>query len=143
MKVLFVCIGNACRSQMAEGFARAYGADVLEVESAGLSPASMIPEVTRKVMLEKGIKMDDQFPKDVMDLQLHDVDLVVNLSGVALRGLPITRSRDWKVKDPVGQKESFHRQIRDELENLVMSLILEMRNHRQSWPTGAASAPRG
>ncbi len=127
---------------MAEAFVRTYGADVLEAESAGLSPASMIPEVTRKVMLEKGIKMDDQFPKDVMELKLHDVDLVVNLSGVALRGLPITRSRDWKVKDPVGQKESFHRQIRDELEKLVMALILEMRNHRESWPTGTASAPR-
>lgn len=141
MKVLFVCIGNACRSQMAEAFARSYGSDVLEAESAGLSPASMIPEVTRKVMLEKGIQMEDQYPKDVLEIKLHDVDLVVNISGVALRGLPITRSRDWKVKDPVGQKESFHRQIRDEVEKLIMGLILEVRNHRQSWPAGATSAP--
>ena len=143
MKVLFVCVGNACRSQMAEAFARTYGADVLEVESAGVSPASMIPEVTRKVMLEKGIKMDDQFPKDVLDLRLHDVDLLVNISGITLRGLPVTRTREWKVKDPIGEKESFHRQVRDELEHMVMALILEVRLHQQSWQSGAASAPRG
>ncbi len=126
---------------MAEAFARCYGSDVLEVESAGLSPASMIPEVTRKVMLEKGLPMEDQFPKDVLDIQLHDVDLVVNLSGVGLRGLPITRSRDWAVKDPIGQKESFHREIRDEVERLVMGLILELRNLQQAWQADQASAP--
>ena len=131
-KVLFVCIGNACRSQMAEGFARTYGSDVLEVDSAGLMPASMIPEVTRHVMAEKGIDLADQYPKDVQDVRLHDVDLVVNLSGLSLRGLPITHAREWKVKDPMGEKESFHREVRDRVERLVMDLILEMRTQPPS-----------
>ncbi|MBI5283393.1 MAG: arsenate reductase ArsC [Candidatus Solibacter usitatus] len=134
MKVLFVCVGNACRSQMAEGFARAYGADVLTAESAGLSPASLIPEVTHKVMREKGIELTDQYPKAVGEVPLHDVDLVVNISGVPLRGLPVTRARDWKVKDPIGEKESVHKAVRDEVERLVMGLVLELRQLKASWP---------
>ena len=90
MKVLFVCIGNAHRSQMAEGFARTYGSDVLEADSAGLSPVSGIPEVTHKVMGEKGISLEEQFPKAVHEVRLHDVDLIVNMTGVPLRGVPVT-----------------------------------------------------
>src|SRR5271165_2238746 len=63
MRVLFVCIGNSCRSQMAEGFARAYGADVMAVQSAGLSPAVMVSPLTKTVLAERNIHIDDQFPK--------------------------------------------------------------------------------
>jgi arsenate reductase (thioredoxin) len=129
-KVLFICIGNACRSQTAEAFARKYGSDVLEAESAGLAPASMIPEVTRSLMRELGIEMTDQYPKSVHEIAAHDLDVVVNLSGRSLRGLPFSRPREWKVRDPIGEKESVHREVRDEIERLVMSLILELRQAR-------------
>jgi len=134
MKVLFVCIGNACRSQMAQAFARTYGSDVIEPESAGLAPATRIPEVTERIMAEKGIQLAGQFPKSVDEVALHDIDLVVNLSGRALRGLPVTRVRDWRVKDPIGEKEQVHKQVRDEIERFVMSLVLELRNLKSSWP---------
>src|ERR1700676_3620098 len=62
-RVLFVCIGNSCRSQMAEGFARAYGSDVMLARSAGLSPALMIAPLTKQVLTEKNINIEDQFPK--------------------------------------------------------------------------------
>ncbi|MBL0156458.1 MAG: arsenate reductase ArsC [Bryobacterales bacterium] len=130
-KVLFICIGNACRSQMAEAFARKYGSDVLEAESAGLAPASMIPEVTRRLMGELGIEMEDQFPKSVLEIAAHDLDVVVNLSGRSLRGLPFSRPREWAVRDPIGEKEAVHREVRAEIERLVMSLILELRQARQ------------
>ena len=64
--MLFVCIGNACRSQMAEGFARAYGGDVMEAASAGLSPAVAVPPDTIRAMDEKNIDIRGQFPKSWM-----------------------------------------------------------------------------
>jgi len=134
MKVLFVCVGNACRSQMAEAFARTYGSDVIEAESAGLAPATRIPEVTARIMVEKGIQLSAQFPKGIDEIALHDIDLVVNLSGRALRGLPVTRVRDWRVKDPIGEKEQVHKQVRDEVERFVMGLVLELRNLKSNWP---------
>jgi len=63
-RVLFVCLGNAYRSQMAEGFANRLGHDVLVAESAGLTPVDRVPETTLHVMWEKGIDISAQFPKD-------------------------------------------------------------------------------
>jgi len=142
-KILFVCIGNACRSQMAEAFARKYGSDVLEAESAGVAPASMIPEVTKKVMGEKGIKLDEQFPKGLGEVPFHEIEMVVNMSGVPLRGIPATRTREWRVKDPMGEKESVHAQVRDEIERYVMALVLELRQQKATWSPGPEQrAPR-
>ena len=136
-KVLFICIGNACRSQMAEAFANKYGSDVLEAESAGLAHASMIPEVTRNLMRELGIEMLDQFPKSVQEIAAHDLDIVVNLSGRSLRGLPFSHPREWAVRDPIGEKESVHRAVRAEIERHVMNLILELRQARRKQPPRA------
>ncbi|MBI4877730.1 MAG: hypothetical protein HY822_24120 [Acidobacteria bacterium] len=126
-KVVFVCVGNACRSQMAEAFARAYGADVIEPSSAGLAPAAMIPGVTLRVMEAKGLKLDGQFPTALDETPLKGVDVVVNLSGVKLRGLPVADVREWKVEDPIGKKDEVHERVRDQVEGLVMALILELR----------------
>jgi arsenate reductase len=63
MRVLFVCLGNSCRSQMAEGFARAYGQGAWQAESAGLLPATVISPLTREVMEEKKISLEEHFPK--------------------------------------------------------------------------------
>ncbi len=126
-KIVFVCVGNACRSQMAEAFARAYGADVMEPSSAGLAPAAMIPGITLRVMEAKGLKLDGQFPTALDETPLKGVDVVVNLSGVKLRGLPVPDVRDWKVEDPIGKKDEVHERVRDQIEGLVMGLILELR----------------
>jgi len=143
IKVLFVCIGNACRSQMAEAFANKYGSDVLEAESAGVAPASMIPEVTHKVMAEKGIKLGEQFPKGLSEIPFHEIELVVNMSGVPMRVIPGARTRDWRVKDPMGEKESVHAQVRDEIERYVMTLVLELRQQKAaSAPGSAPGSPR-
>lgn len=132
-KVLFVCIGNACRSQMAEAFARAYGADVIEASSAGVSPAASIPDITRRVMSEKGLSLEGQFPKDLLSAAAG-VDIIVNMSGVPLRGLPVPVLREWKVEDPIGKKDAVHERVRDEIENLVMNLILELRQRNTPPP---------
>ena len=127
-KVLFICIGNACRSQIAEGFARAYGSDVLDAFSAGLMPTVSIPSLTRKVMLEKNLPIDQQFPKGLELYQRAAFDVVINMSGQPIaRGLQSV-ARNWVVFDPMGQGEGVFRQVRDQLENQVMLLVLELRN---------------
>jgi arsenate reductase (thioredoxin) len=126
-RVLFVCIGNSCRSQMAEGFAAAYGSDVLVAASAGLAPASGVHSVTQRVMLEKNIDLRDHFPKSLRQLGRAQFDLVINMSGSFLPGPPPGRIVDWDVDDPVYMDYEEHCGIRDEIERRVMQLILELR----------------
>jgi len=125
-RVLFVCIGNSCRSQMAEAFARTYGADVILPASAGLAPALTVASDTIRAMKEKNIAMEDNFPKSLQQLRSVPFDLIVNMSGADLSDLaaPV---RDWEVKDPIGMKYEAHCQIRDQIETLVMELILDLR----------------
>lgn len=112
---------------MAEGFARRYGSDVMEVHSAGLAPANIVQPLTKKVMQDKNINIDDQFPKDLSSLNVNEFDVIINMSGARLptRGnLPI---RDWEVTDPIGCPEDLYVRVRDKIEMAVMQLILEFR----------------
>src|ERR1051326_252788 len=101
-RVLFVCIGNSCRSQMAEGFARAYGSDVLVPASAGIAPALTIAGDTRRCMQEKNISLNDHFPKSIQQLASVKFDLVINMSGVELPDIFGGSEITWKVRDPIG-----------------------------------------
>ncbi len=125
-RVLFVCIGNACRSQMAEAFARVYGQGVLEPASAGLAPAGFIAPDTLQVMAEKNIDLDGCQSKGLDQAGVH-FDLIVNMSGYRLPSGGPTPMRDWDVPDPVALSLDRHRQVRDQIEALVNSLILEFR----------------
>jgi protein-tyrosine-phosphatase len=124
--VLFVCIGNSCRSQMAEAFARAYGGDIMEVQSAGVSPATYIAPLTRQTLGELNLSIDDHFPKGMDLMRRQHFDVVVNMSGVPV-GLPGARAIEWTVPDPIGQTESYYRTVATHIEGLVMRLIMELR----------------
>lgn len=127
-RVLFVCIGNSCRSQMAEAFARAYGSDVLTAHSAGLAPAGAIAALTRHMLAAKNVSSEGQFPKGLDAFAGQAFDLVVNLSGEPLRpAVTAARMLDWRVRDPIGQSESIYQAVAAEIESLVMRLILELR----------------
>jgi arsenate reductase len=126
-RILFVCIGNACRSQMAEGFARRYGSDVMEASSAGLAHAVEIPIETLQVMEEKNIPLDGQFPKGLDDVEFGSFDMVVNMSGIPLPPYLTMAVREWEVPDPVSKRIEYHRKVRDVIENLVMKLVLDLR----------------
>jgi len=128
-RVLFVCIGNSCRSQMAEAFARAYGADVMTVESAGLSPATIIQPLTIQMLAERNLNVNGQFPKNLEVVLRQPFDLVVNLSGHPLP-VPGLRVVTWAVADPIGQKEAVYRTVVSQIEGLVMSLIMLLRSGR-------------
>ena len=125
-KVLFLCIGNSCRSQMAEAFARAYGADVIDPASAGLAPASIIQPLTKRTLEERNVKVNGQFPKGPDAFPGVEFDLIVNITGDKI---PVGRTKvvEWKVRDPIGQKPEVYRAVADQLEHLVMRLILELR----------------
>jgi arsenate reductase len=133
-RVLFVCIGNACRSQMAEGFARTYGSDIVIAASAGLAPAMGIPRDTKSVMAEKNIDLRDHFPKSIRHLGRAQFDLVVNMSGSEIPPDLASRSKvvDWDVDDPVFMKYEGHCEVRDRIERLVMQLILDLREENKT-----------
>jgi protein-tyrosine-phosphatase len=122
---------------MAQGFAKQYGADVMEAESAGLSPAPIVQPLTIQVMEEKNIKIGDHYPKDLSVVNVADFDLLVNMSGVKLPSRIRIEVRDWKVEDPIGRSEELYREVRDQIENLTMRLILELR--REARPKVRAS----
>ena len=129
---------------MAEGFARKYGSDVMEPASAGLSPAAIVQPLTKQVMAEKNISIDDQFPKDLSRVGVGDYDVLVNMSGVKLPGRISLETREWKVDDPIGRSEDVYLRVRDQIEGLVMHLILEFRREarRNSRPEVPRSVPR-
>ena len=127
-RVLFVCIGNSCRSQMAEGFARAYGGDIMIAQSAGVSPASIVQPLTKYVLAQRNVRIDDQFPKGMEILAREQFDLIVNMSGEKLPLAAGAQVRDWPVPDPIGQPESVYKTVAEQIEALVMRLILELRS---------------
>ena len=129
-RVLFVCVGNACRSQMAEAFARAYGGDVLVAASAGLMPASRVAPQTILAMAEKNLDLRDHFPKTIRHLGRARFDLVINMSGFPIPDRMDAPVRDWEVVDPVSLPYDDHCAVRDHIESLVVQLVLELRREQ-------------
>ncbi|MBI3210044.1 MAG: hypothetical protein HYZ37_14255 [Candidatus Solibacter usitatus] len=129
--VLFVCIGNAIRSQMAEAFARHYGADVLIPASAGLAPAVNIMPLTRKVMLDRNIDLGDAIPKGLHDLPQIPYDIVVNISGYPIPPELGRSHREWEIRDPMGGKEEKYQATASEIERRVVELLIEVRESRK------------
>jgi arsenate reductase len=126
-RVLFVCIGNCCRSQMAEGFANFYGKDVLNAKSSGLSPTPVVAQETIDTMAEKNVDISRHYPKKFNPLEANDFDLIINMSGFVLPGKVSTPERKWEVRDPYGDSKDVYRAVSNDLEMRVMQLILEFR----------------
>lgn len=131
-RVLFVCVGNSCRSQFAEAFSRSLAADVLEPSSAGLSPLGRIAESTRAVGKELGLSFDGQSSKSLSAADLDWADLIVNLSGVPARASFRTEKPvvDWDVDDPYGEELVIYRRIAREIEERVRQLAAQLRCER-------------
>ena len=126
-KVQFVCIGNCCRSQMAEGFANHYGKDVLQAASSGLAPTVIVARETIDTMSEKNIDISHQFPKKFDPIEARDADLIVNMSGFVLPGKLTVPIEEWKVRDPFGDSMEVYMQSANDVEMKVMALILRLR----------------
>jgi protein-tyrosine-phosphatase len=112
---------------MAAAMAKKYGSDVLEVSSAGLSPAGAPHPLTSSVLAEKNIELGTHTPVPLKEFQLDDFDLLINISGFAVPPGITVPVETWDVEDPVRGNEVDFRRTREELEMLVMRLILRAR----------------
>jgi len=130
-KVLFLCIGNACRSQMAEAIAKHLAADVIEASSAGLVPFGDIPETTLAVLAERGFSTEGQRSKPLRPEDLSAADLVINMTGrrgASIFSQPTPPVEDWNVGDPYGCNRVVYRGIRDQIEACVGNLAQRLRD---------------
>lgn len=123
-KVLFVCIENSCRSQMAEGFARFYGKGMIEAYSAGSRPSGKVNEMAVQVMKEAGIDISSQESKGFDDLPYKEFDIVVTMGcGDECPVIAAKRRVDWQIMDPKGKPMEFFREVRDEVKGKVLELL--------------------
>jgi protein-tyrosine-phosphatase len=123
-KVLFVCVENSCRSQIAEAFAIFYGANSIEAYSAGSNPSGKINADAIKVMQEEGIDISGQRSKGFKDLPEKEFDYVVTLGCNDV--CPIfaaKKSVEWDIEDPKGKSLYFFRQIKEKIRGKVKGLI--------------------
>ena len=125
--ILFVCVHNAGRSQMAAGFARALGGDGLRVLSGGSEPGDATNPVAVAAMAEEGIDISRTVPSilDVEDVRAADVVITMGC-GDACPVLPGTRYEDWELADPTGLSIDEVRPIRDEIRQRVEALIADL-----------------
>lgn len=125
--VLFVCVHNAGRSQMAAAYLSHLSQGAIEVRSAGTQPADEINPVVVEAMKEKGIDLFGQIPKVLTTEAVQDSDVVITMGcGDACPYFPGKRYLDWKLADPAGGDLEAVRPIRDEIEALVRALIQEI-----------------
>ena len=125
--VLFVCVHNAGRSQMAAGLLSAMSGGAVEVRSAGSMPASEINPVAVDAMLEVGIDIRAERPKVLTTQAVQASDAVITMGcGDACPIFPGKRYEDWKLEDPAGQGIESVRPIRDEIRERVLTLLHEL-----------------
>ncbi|KAF0846461.1 arsenate reductase ArsC [Nocardia caishijiensis] len=125
--VLFVCVHNAGRSQMAAGFLRAMAGDRIEVRTAGSEPADELNPVAVAAMAEIGIDISGERPKPLTDDVVGLSDVVVTMGcGEVCPYFPGISYRDWVLSDPAGQPIEVVRGIRDHLRILIGNLIAEL-----------------
>ncbi|MFI5625598.1 arsenate reductase ArsC [Nocardioides sp. NPDC051685] len=125
--VLFLCVENAGRSQMALGFFQHYAGDQAIGWSGGSAPATAINPVAVKAMAELGIDISGEFPKPWTDEVVRSADAVITMGcGDACPFYPGKRYEDWKVTDPKGGDIELVRRVRDEIEQRVLGLLGEL-----------------
>lgn len=125
--VLFVCVHNAGRSQMAAGWLRHLAGNQIEVRSAGSMPAEQINPVAVEAMAEEGIDITAEEPKVLTTEAVQDSDVVITMGcGDACPYFPGKRYEDWKLDDPAGQGIEAVRPIRDEIRFRIETLTAEL-----------------
>ncbi len=143
-KVLFLCIGNACRSQMAEAIARYSASDVIDPSSAGLVPFGEIPSTTLTVLRERGISAEGQSSKPLRPEDVSVAEIVINMtgrSGATIFSEQLPHLEDWDVGDPFGSDLAVYREIRDQIQVRVDDLARRLREQADSQGGEAASNP--
>jgi protein-tyrosine-phosphatase len=128
IKVAFVCVHNSCRSQMAEGFAKHYGKDIIEVYSAGTENYPEVKPLAVEVMQEVGIQINDQYPKLLDDIPIPDV-LITMGCNANCPWVPNRHQEDWGLDDPSGKRIEAFRVTRELIRNKVIELIQRIQSN--------------
>ncbi|MCQ1949921.1 arsenate reductase ArsC [Arthrobacter sp. zg-Y859] len=125
--VLFVCVHNAGRSQMAAAYLRHLGEGRIEVRSAGSAPADSVNPAAVEAMAEEGIDMSAELPKVLTTEAVKESDVVITMGcGDACPIFPGKRYEDWKLDDPAGQGVEAVRPIRDDIKARITALIADL-----------------
>lgn len=125
--VLFVCVHNAGRSQIAAGYLRHYAGSRIEVRSAGSVPAEHINPIAVEAMSEDGIDISAEQPKVLTDEAVQDSDAVITMGcGDACPFFPGKRYEDWELDDPAGQGIEAVRLIRDNIKTRIEALVADL-----------------
>ena len=126
-EVLFVCVHNAGRSQMAAGLVKLRSEGRIQVRSAGSDPAEVINPAVVEAMDEVGVDMSEEFPKPLTDEVVRAADVVITMGcGDACPIYPGKRYEDWTLEDPDGKDVATVRRIRDEIDARVQRLVAEL-----------------
>ncbi|MGA9059285.1 MAG: arsenate reductase ArsC [Terriglobia bacterium] len=129
LKVLFVCYGNSCRSQMAEALVNHRGAGKVRAFSAGSRPLGVISQGTHEVLREKGITLDGHWSKGLGDVPISEMDVVVEMGYGVTCPVPTDfkgRLIQWHIPDPYGLDWDHFRDVRDLIENDVRTLLADL-----------------
>lgn len=127
--ILFVCVENAGRSQMAEGFFKKYAPNGFKTLSAGTKPVSQINPIVVQAMKEVGIDISKQKSKELIDEMIRESDKVINMGCMDKNFCPtiwLPKVIEWGMEDPKGQSIEKVREIRDEIEQRVKELVAEI-----------------
>jgi arsenate reductase len=126
-EVLFVCVHNAGRSQMAAGLVKLRSGGRVHVRSAGSAPGDSINPAVVEAMTEIGVDMSEEFPKPLTDEVVRAADVVITMGcGDACPIYPGKRYEDWELEDPAGKDVATVRRIRDEIDGRVQRLVGEL-----------------
>ena len=129
-EILFVCVHNAGRSQMAAALAKHLSVGKVHVRSAGSQPDQQIYPLTIQALAERGIEITEAFPKPLTDDVVHAADVIITMGcGDACPVLPGKRYEDWDVADPAGQTIEVVRAIRDDIQARVTTLLGQVLHH--------------
>jgi arsenate reductase (thioredoxin) len=137
LKILFVCVGNSCRSQMAEALAKQASEGRVRVWSAGSHPLGEILPETCEVLGELGISLQGQYSKGLKEVPLEEMDVVVGMGCEVLCPLPEAfrgQMIQWNIPDPYGRDLGFFRSVRDKIARQVKALLAQLEEERQPAP---------
>lgn len=133
--ILFVCVGNSCRSQMAEAMANHLGQGRVRAWSAGSHPAGWIAPETQEILQEKGISLAGHWSKGMDDVPVGQMDVVVGMGCEVVCPVPAGfkgKVIEWSIPDPVGHPLDFYRDVRDSIETQVKGLLESLREEQGS-----------
>jgi protein-tyrosine-phosphatase len=126
-KVLFVCVENACRSQIAEAFAKIHGKGLVDAFSSGSSPSGKVNEKAVAAMKETGYELSEHVSKSLSEIPDIEYDYVITMGcGDRCPFVNARKREDWKIPDPKDMDEDDFRKVRDMIEDAVKKLLTNM-----------------